>query len=216
MSLTNNLQPLSYQSTSNITPRLPLYTSQPTPKIYNATALLTHPLHTYKSSPPSTSTPKYTPPQHLVFINSCHSWKLLTAIYIHLGLLYVIHVYIYIYIFLNFYFNNQTRLPNIEINLKTPSIKVQSWTIISNQVLELNFSLGKLCWETDALFFNPLARFQCCFCAMTRWCIKTSLRDTKLYRTVFLNKALLKASWWRHYHSNIFAFSKTYFVYSRY
>ena len=41
VSLINKLQPLSYQSTSNITPRLPLYTSQPTHKICNATALLT-------------------------------------------------------------------------------------------------------------------------------------------------------------------------------
>ena len=39
----NKLQPLSYQSTSNIIPRLPLHTSQPTPKIYNATALVTRP-----------------------------------------------------------------------------------------------------------------------------------------------------------------------------
>lgn len=69
----------------------------------------------------------------------------------------------YMYIFYSTDFNNQTRLPNIEINLKTPSIKVQpnfqSWTIISNQVLELNFSLGKLYYETGALFFNPLTRF---------------------------------------------------------
>ena len=60
-------------------------------------------------------------------------------------------------------FNNQTRLPNIKINLKTPSIKVQlnfqSCTIISNQVLEMNFSSGKLYYESGALFFNPLARF---------------------------------------------------------
>ena len=42
--LINKLQPLSYQSTSNITPRLPLLPSRPTPKIYNATTLLTHPL----------------------------------------------------------------------------------------------------------------------------------------------------------------------------
>ena len=39
----NKLQPLSYQSTSNIIPRLPLHTSQPTPQIYNATALITRP-----------------------------------------------------------------------------------------------------------------------------------------------------------------------------
>ena len=32
LSLINKLQPLSYQSTSNITPRLPLHSSQPTPK----------------------------------------------------------------------------------------------------------------------------------------------------------------------------------------
>ena len=42
-SLINKLQLLIYQFTSNITPRLPLHASQPTPKIYNATALLTHP-----------------------------------------------------------------------------------------------------------------------------------------------------------------------------
>ena len=69
----------------------------------------------------------------------------------------------YMYIFYSTDFNNQTRLPNIEINLKTPSIKVQpnfqSWTIISNQVLELNVNLRRLYYETGALFFNPLARF---------------------------------------------------------
>ena len=42
VSLINKLQLLSYQSKSNITPRLPLHTSQPTPKIYNTTALLRH------------------------------------------------------------------------------------------------------------------------------------------------------------------------------
>ena len=41
--LLNKLLPLSYQSTSNITPWLPLYTSQPTPEVYNTTALLTLP-----------------------------------------------------------------------------------------------------------------------------------------------------------------------------
>ena len=34
------------KSTSNITPLLPLHTSQPTPNIYNATALLTHAWYT--------------------------------------------------------------------------------------------------------------------------------------------------------------------------
>ena len=43
VSVINKLQPLSYQFMSNITPRLPLHASQPTPKIYNATALLKHP-----------------------------------------------------------------------------------------------------------------------------------------------------------------------------
>ena len=144
---------------SNITPRLPLYTSQPIPKIY-ATALLTHPWHNLKTSTPSTLTPKCMPPQHLVFINSCHSWKLPTAIYC----IFILVCFMsYMYIFYSTDFNNQTRLPNIEINLKTPSIKVQpnfqSWTIISNQVLELNVNLRRLYYETGALFFNPLARF---------------------------------------------------------
>ena len=40
VSLIKKIQPFSYQQTSNITPRLPLCTSQPTHKIYNATALL--------------------------------------------------------------------------------------------------------------------------------------------------------------------------------
>ena len=39
----NKLQPLSYQSTPNITPPLPLHTSQPTHKINTTTALLTQP-----------------------------------------------------------------------------------------------------------------------------------------------------------------------------
>ena len=41
VSLINKLQPLSYQSTSNIIPRLPLHVYQPAPKIYNANVLLT-------------------------------------------------------------------------------------------------------------------------------------------------------------------------------
>ena len=42
VSLIKKLQPLSYQSTCNVTPRLPLHTSQLTPRIYTAAALL-HP-----------------------------------------------------------------------------------------------------------------------------------------------------------------------------
>ena len=49
VSLINKLQPLSYQFTSSITPRLPLNASPPTPKIYNATALhYSHILNTHK------------------------------------------------------------------------------------------------------------------------------------------------------------------------
>ena len=57
--LTITLQPLSYQFTSNMTPRLPLQASQPSPKIYNATAVhYSHvPSHKKTSNTPSTSTP---------------------------------------------------------------------------------------------------------------------------------------------------------------
>ena len=68
VSLINKLQPLSYQYTSNITPCLPLHTPQPTRKLYNATALLTHPQYTFKkiSRTRSVTSPKFTLPQRLV------------------------------------------------------------------------------------------------------------------------------------------------------
>ena len=68
VSLINKLQPLSYQSTSNITPRLPLHSSQPTPK-YTTLLHYSHIPNTHKktSRTRSTRTPKYTLPQRLVF-----------------------------------------------------------------------------------------------------------------------------------------------------
>ena len=68
VSLINKLQPLSYQSTSNITPRLPLHSSQPTPK-YTTLLHYSHIPNTHKktSRTLSTATPKYTLPQRLVF-----------------------------------------------------------------------------------------------------------------------------------------------------
>ena len=42
VSLMNKLQPLPYQSKSNTTPRLPLHTSQPAPKIYKTLLHYSH------------------------------------------------------------------------------------------------------------------------------------------------------------------------------
>ena len=53
VSLIHKLQPLSYQFTSNITPRLSLFAFQLTPGMYNATALLTHSWYTYKNVTPA-------------------------------------------------------------------------------------------------------------------------------------------------------------------
>ena len=75
-SLINKLQPLSYQFMSNVTPRLPLHASQPTPKIYNATTLHTSLIHIKKTSlTRSTSTPKYTLPLRLV--TTVYAWLIL-------------------------------------------------------------------------------------------------------------------------------------------
>ena len=53
VSLISKLQPLSYQFTSSITPCLPRHASQPTPKIYNATALLCKLTHAWKHRRPN-------------------------------------------------------------------------------------------------------------------------------------------------------------------
>ena len=70
VSLMNKLQPLSYQSKSNTTPRLPLHTSQPAPKIYKTLLHYSHIPNTHKktSRTLSRTTPKYILPQRLVLL----------------------------------------------------------------------------------------------------------------------------------------------------
>ena len=71
VSLIYKLQLLSYQSTSSITPRLPLHASQSTPKMYNALHNSHVPNILKKTSHTrSTTTPKCTLPQHLLLIGN--------------------------------------------------------------------------------------------------------------------------------------------------